>query len=156
MSDIAKVASTGALAGLLAAGSICCLSLRTSCAWAEIDDNSTARLKPAERSHAATDLADRVKAFTKALDLNALQQIQLRKILLERRDTIRKIWSDRSLLPAERVPATRAANERSGDEIRAMLNDEQRKKYNSAPPSGAPDHGDKRSIEQWLDAARPR
>lgn len=156
MSDIAKVARGGALAGLLPAISIFCLSLWTSCAWAEIDGNSTGQPQLTGRSHAASDLADRVKAFTKALDLDALQQDQLRKILVERRDKVRKIWSDRSLLPAERVPATRAANERTGDEIRAMLNDEQRKKYNAAPPSGAPDHGDKRSIDQWLDAARPR
>ena len=102
-----------------------------------------------------SQLEDRVKMFAKALDLDASQQTQLRKILVERRDTVRKIWSDRSLLPAERAPATRAANERTGDEIRAILNDEQRKKYNTALPSVAPDQGDKRSIEQWLDA-KPR
>jgi hypothetical protein len=66
------------------------------------------------------------------------------------------IWSDKSLLPAERVPATRAANVRTGDEIRAILNDEQKKKYNPAPPSAPSEPGDKRSVEQWLDATQPR
>jgi hypothetical protein len=101
-------------------------------------------------------LEDRVKLFAKALDLDASQQSQLRKILLGQREAVRKIWSDHSLSPAERVPATRAANERTGDEIREILNDEQKQKYNTPVPAAAGDKGDKRSVEQWLDAARSR
>jgi Rod binding domain-containing protein len=108
------------------------------------------------RAPAAARLDDRVKAVSTALDLDAAQQTQLRKILLEQRDAVRKIWSDKSLSPAERVPATRAAGTRAGDEIRAILNDEQKKKYNSATPTKPDEQGDKRSVEQWLDAARPR
>jgi len=108
------------------------------------------------RAPAATRLDDRVKAVSTALDLDAAQQTQLRKILLDQRDAVRKIWSDKSLSPAERVPATRAAGTRAGDEIRAILNDEQKKKYNSATPTKPDEQGDKRSVEQWLDAARPR
>ena len=103
-----------------------------------------------------TGLDDRVKVFAKALDLDAAQQSQLRKILLGQRDAVRRVWTDKSLSPAERAPATRAASERTGDEIRAILNDEQRKKYNSASPAAAPDKGDERSVEQWLDARRAR
>jgi hypothetical protein len=80
----------------------------------------------------------------------------LRKILTEQRDAVRRIWSDKALLPAERAPATRAANERTGDQIRAMLNDEQKKKYNPPQPTTPHDAGDKRSVEQWLDASRPK
>jgi hypothetical protein len=101
-------------------------------------------------------LDDRVKVFAKALDLDAAQQSQLRKILLGQRDAVRRVWTDKSLSSAERAPATRAASERTGDEIRAILNDEQRKKYNSASPAAAPDKGDERSVEQWLDATRAR
>jgi hypothetical protein len=99
---------------------------------------------------------DRVKVFAKALDLDAAQQSQLRKILLGQRDAVRRVWSDKSLSPAERVPATRAASERTGDEVRTILNGEQRKKYNSAATAAAPDKGDERSVEQWLDATRAR
>jgi hypothetical protein len=115
---------------------------------------------PVPPAHQATKRApgagldDRVKVFAKALDLDAAQQSQLRKILLGQRDAVRRVWTDKSLSPAERAPATRAASERTGDEIRAILNDEQRKKYNSASPAAAPDKGDERSVEQWLDATR--
>ena len=157
MSVVAKVTSGGVRAGLLTLSLIFCLTVRTSSVRAEVDDNSTtAQPQLTERHHAATDLADRVKAFTKVLYLNNFQQTQLRKILVQHRDTVRKIWGDKSLLPAERVPATRAANERTGDEIRAILNDEQKKKYNPVPPSIAPDQRDKRSVELWLDSTRPR
>jgi len=101
-------------------------------------------------------LDERVKVFAKALDLDAAQQSQLRRILLGQREAVRRIWSDESLSPAERAPATRAASERAGDEIRAILNGEQRKKYNSAAPATSPDKGEQRSVEQWLDATRPR
>jgi hypothetical protein len=101
-------------------------------------------------------LDDRVKVFARALDLDAAQQSQLRKILVGQREAVRRVWSDKSLSPAERVPATRAASERTGDEIRAILNDEQRKKYNAAATAAAPDKGDERSVEQWLDATRAR
>jgi hypothetical protein len=105
---------------------------------------------------AGAGLDDRVKVFAKGLDLDAAQQSQLRRIFLGQRDAVRRIWSDESLSPAERVPATRAASERTGDEIRAILNDEQKKKYNSAAPATQPAKGDGRSVEQWLDATRPR
>jgi len=96
-------------------------------------------------------LEERVKAFSKALDLDASQQSQLRKILLGQREAVRKIWRDPLLSPAERVPATRAANERTGDEIREIFNDEQKQKYNTTVPAAAADKGNKRSVEQWLD-----
>jgi hypothetical protein len=117
---------------------------------------------PPSPAHQATKrgpgagLEDRVKVLAKGLDLDAAQQSQLRKILRAQSDAVRRIWSDKSLSPAERAPATRAASERTGDEIRAILNDEQKKKYNSATPATALDKGDERSVEQWLDAARPR
>ena len=106
--------------------------------------------QPTNRA-SGSSLEDRVKVLAKALDLDASQQSQLRKILLGQRETVRKIWRDTSLSPAERAPATRAANERTGDEIREILNDEQKQKYNTTVPAAAADKGDKRSVEQWLD-----
>ena len=138
-----------AIASLGAAGAVNAVEEQVSTA---------AATAPQTTSHApaAARLDDRIKALSTALDLDAAQQTQLRKILLEQRDAVRKIWSDKSLSPAERVPATRAAGTRAGDEIRAILNDEQKKKYNSASPTKPDEQGDKRSVEQWLDAAQPR
>jgi hypothetical protein len=156
MNEVAKVASGRVLLGCLVLGLMFCISLRASSARAAIDGDSTAHPQLAARHGGVAALEDRIKAFSKALNLDAAQQTQLRKILIEQREAVRMIWSDKSLLPAERVPATRAANVRTGDEIRAILNDEQKKKYNPAPPSAPPEQGDKRSVEQWLDATQPR
>jgi hypothetical protein len=156
MNEVAKVASGRVLSGCLVLGLMFCISLRASSARAAIGGDFTAHPQLAARHGGVSALEDRIKAFSKALNLDAAQQTQLRKILIEQLVAVRMIWSDKSLLPAERVPATRAANARTGDEIRAILNDEQKKKYNPAPPSAPPEQGDKRSVEQWLDATRPR
>jgi hypothetical protein len=101
----------------------------------------------------AGTLDHRVAVLSKALDLDARQQRELWKIFASQREAVKKIWSDPALLAAERVPATRAAEERTADAIRAILTDEQKKKYNPprpAPPSGRPDVG------AWMDATRAK
>ncbi len=107
------------------------------------------------RQVAAGSIEDRVQTFTKSLSLDAAQQAQLRKILVQQRDTVHKIWSDPALLPAERAPATRAANERTGDAIRGILNAQQQEKYNPPKPATTAPPAGSRSVEQWMDAARP-
>jgi hypothetical protein len=147
-------------AGLVLVLAIGCLgavdAADTAQAVAPQDPGPAAPARRATKSAPGARLEERVKVFAKALDLDATQQSQLRKILLGQGDAVRKIWSDRSLSPAERVPAMQAENRQTGDEIRAILNDEQKKKYNLAAPANAPDKGDKRSVEQWLDATRQR
>jgi phosphatidylethanolamine-binding protein (PEBP) family uncharacterized protein len=59
------------------------------------------------------------------------------------------------LLPAERVPATRAVEDRTADQIRAMLNDEQKKKYNPPKPPPAPDTRPP-DVSAWMDATRKK
>ena len=100
---------------------------------------------------AANSLDKRTALYTKMLGLDAAQQAKLRQLLVEQREAVRRAWADPKLLPAERVPATRAIEERTGDRIRDLLNDEQKKKYNPpkppAPPtpdSGAP------NVEAWM------
>jgi hypothetical protein len=106
---------------------------------------------------AADWLDKRVAVFRKALDLDAVQQVRLRQILLDQREAVQRIWADRHLLPAERVPATRAVEERTGDRIRDILTDAQKQKYNPpkpptppTPDSGAP------SVEAWMQRTRPK
>jgi hypothetical protein len=130
------------------------LVLAIGCIGAAVAADTAPVHQPTNRVPGSS-LEDRVKMFTKALDLDASQQSQLRKILLGQREAVLKIWRDPSLSPAERAPATRAANERTGDEIREILNDEQKQKYNTTVPAAAADKGDQRSVEQWLDA-KPR
>jgi hypothetical protein len=150
-----KTAGVGVLAGWFWLSGMCCVPLTVPPALAAADESAAAVPRHAAHPGGAGSLEERIKALSKGLDLDALQQSELRKILLEQRESVQKIWSDHSLLPAERAPATRTVNERTGDEIRAILNDEQKKKYNSATATRPSEQGDQRSVEQWMDATRP-
>jgi len=94
-------------------------------------------------------LDDRVAMLTRALELDAKQQVALRKVLQREREQIMEVWSDTSVAPARRVAATQAIGDRTADQIRALLTDEQKKKYN--PPRQVHEAaGSSRSVEDWM------
>lgn len=102
-------------------------------------------------------LEERIRTLSKALDLDARQQNKLRNVLESQREQIRRVWRDRSVPAAQRVSATRAINDQTGDRIRALLNEEQRKKYNPARPLHEVAAGStQRSVEDWMNAAKPK
>jgi hypothetical protein len=93
-------------------------------------------------------LQHRAGVLAKALQLDARQRTELIAILERQRQAVGKIWSDPSLLPAERTPATRALQERTANEIRAILSEEQKKRYNPPKPQGVePPSPD---VEGWM------
>ena len=94
-------------------------------------------------------LDHRLKVLAKALDLDAHQRDELREILESQRQAVAKIWSDPALLSAERVPATRAVEERTAEQIRAILNDEQKKLYNPPKPQGT--QTPPPNVEAWME-----
>lgn len=84
----------------------------------------------------ASSLDVRVRRLARALDLSPPQQEQLRSILLKQEDQVRQAWADNSVPSSYRVLATRVISDQTADRIRAILNDEQKKKYN--PPRLVP------------------
>ena len=118
------------------------------------DPPAKATLRQAPRHQNRSGLEDRVATLSKALDLDAKQQSELRKLLESQREQIRKVWSDTSAPAAYRVIATRAISDKTADQIRALLNDEQKKKYK--PPrqahEGAP-APPTTTVEDWMKAA---
>jgi DNA-binding IclR family transcriptional regulator len=104
------------------------------------------------RSTTHAPLERRVEALSKALDLTAGQRSQLLNILEAQRVSVAKIWSDSTLLPAERAPATRAIEEHTADQIRAILSDQQKQRYNPKRPQSvqapAPD------VSKWIELTR--
>jgi hypothetical protein len=114
--------------------------------------------KPHAQRHAPKNsLEDRVKLLTKELDLDAKQQAELRKLLEGQRDQVKKVWDDTSLPAANRVGATQAISDRTGDAIRSMLNEEQKKKYNSAkPPRDATEGSPRPDVEYWMNPAKAK
>jgi hypothetical protein len=113
-----------------------------------------AAARPAATRNGATPTLDRrMQAMTRELQLDAQQQAQIRQILQSQREAVHKIWVDPTLLPAERAAVTQAQTEHTGDAIRAVLNDEQKKLYNRSRTDQSLPPGDKRGVEQWMDAA---
>ena len=102
-------------------------------------------------------ITDRVALLTKALDLNADQQRQLRAVLERQAAAVRRVWSDPSLTEGERPPITAAITDRTADEIRDLLTPAQREKYNPPkPPKPPAAAGSEPDVSKWLDALRPK
>jgi hypothetical protein len=104
--------------------------------------------RPPSHPPAGGTLDHRLKVLARALDLDVGQRAELREILENQRQAVIKIWSDPALLPAERVPATRAVEERTAERIRAILNDEQKKRYNPPKPQGT--QAPPANVEAWM------
>ena len=93
-------------------------------------------------------LQHRVDVLSKALQLDARQRTELLAILERQRQAVSKIWSDPAMLPAERTPATMALQERTANQIRAILSEEQKKLYNPPKPQGA--ETPPPNVEEWM------
>ena len=88
--------------------------------------------KPAEpgiRHKSVSPLDKRVALLAKELKLDASQQVRVKKILQDQQVQVSRLWSDMSMAPALRINATQTIGDRTADQIRALLNEEQRKKY---------------------------
>jgi hypothetical protein len=95
-------------------------------------------------------LEDRVSTLTKALALDAKQQVAVRDVLQRQRERVRRIWSDETVPSAHRIAMTKAVSRRTADEIRALLNEEQRKKYDPPPEGDAGAVTGSAHVEDWM------
>ena len=112
--------------------------------------------RPAGRSaHRRTvqSLEYRVQLLTRSLDLDAGQQARLRGLLVSQRDQLMRVRTDPDLV--DRQGAIRAILARTGDGIRAMLNDEQRMKYQTKLPRDATRAGEA-DVEYWMAKTRQK
>jgi hypothetical protein len=105
-------------------------------------------LRASGRVRTGGSLQHRADVLSKALQLNAPQRVQLLTILESQRQAVSKIWSDPAMLPAERTPATRALQERTANQIRAILSEEQKKLYNPPKPQGG--ETPPPNVEEWM------
>ena len=114
----------------------------------------------APRHHASgrykrPSLDDRVAVLGKNLDLTEAQRSALKKILEQRQqDTLR--IRDSSATGSVRIEQFRALQERTILQIRAILTDEQKKKYDPLIPRTRPAPSTpQRSVEDWLKITTP-
>ena len=119
---------------------------------AVIHDRSTHHLQ-----RKGISLDELVKALTQGLDLDARQQSELTVLLQTQSEHVRRIWNDASIRAPYRISATQAISDQTADQIRALLNEEQRKKFNQPrPPHEASIGSTKPSVEDWMNAVRPK
>jgi len=95
-----------------------------------------------------------VQRLTKALDLDGTQQARLREVLESERRRIREVWSNSAGTSADRTGPMLAILENTREQIRSMLTEEQRKKYQVTVPRDmtAPAQTD---VDYWLRLTQP-
>jgi len=103
-----------------------------------------------QRQSKRSSIDNRVKSLAKWLDLNERQQSELKKVLWSRHDQVIKILRAQSLSSVDRVNQFRAINENTVERITALLNEEQKEKYNPPRQPEAPGISPKASLEDWL------
>jgi len=122
-------------------------------------DDSEAAAAPvpqdtARRRKRASPLDRRVMLLAKELGLDATQQAQVKKVLEGQREQVARLWNDRSIPAARRVSATQAIGDRTADRIRALLNDEQRKKYIQPRQRDVAVGTAGGDVESWMNAGK--
>ena len=132
----------GGLVVLLAGGAACAQDARPP----DPTPSHAVRQRPAR----ADALEQRVQLLTHELDLDAAQQQAVRKILLVQREAVKHIREDPAIAPEELAPAVRLVGEQTADRIRAVLGEEQKKKYNRRLPDGALSTQTNADVEGWL------
>jgi hypothetical protein len=98
----------------------------------------------------------RVKVLAKSLDLNPAQQAAVKQILEQRQQETLRIRLDPSLSGAARIERFRALQDNTVQRIRAVLNEEQKTKYDPLAVRKIPPAPDQRSVEDWLKVTTPQ
>jgi hypothetical protein len=104
------------------------------------------------RHYRKSSIDDVVRRLAKSLDLTPVQQSAVKTILEQRMQETLRIRRDSSLSGSERISHFRALQEHTVERIRAVLNEEQRKKYDplaarKVKPAQSP------NVEEWLNKA---
>jgi len=96
---------------------------------------------------------DQVKRFAESMDLSETQQLEVKKTLEFQQVQTRRIRLDGSLSGAERISRLRVLQDSTVAWIRAVLNDEQKKKYDPLAVRQAQKSSPQPSVEDWMKAA---
>jgi hypothetical protein len=119
------------------------------------DAGSTAVQSPRGHGRAAIAIDERVKVLARNLDLSEEQQSAVRKILEQRQQEALRIRLDRSMSGDARFQRFRAVQDNTVLRIRAILTEEQRKKYDPLAVRRRPAEPQERSVEEWLKVTTP-
>jgi len=97
-------------------------------------------------------LDERLEALARMLNLDSRQQASVRELLQRQRMQLAQIWEDTGVPAAYRIQATHMLSEQTSENIRSLLNEEQKKKFPQPQPlRAAPtDALGGRSIDEWI------
>lgn len=105
---------------------------------------------PPQRSfYRRSTLDERVKRFSKALNLDGTQQVGLKKVLEHQQVQTRQIQLDQSLSGTDRISRIRDLQRDTVSQIRALLNEEQKKKYDPLNHASETNSSDS-YVNDWL------
>jgi hypothetical protein len=108
----------------------------------------------AQRGHIPT-IDDRVRVLARSLDLNEAQRVAVKKILEQRQQETLRIRQDTSISGGARIERFRALQDNTVERIRAVLNEEQKKKYDPLAVRRTQPAPQQRSVEDWLKVTTP-
>jgi periplasmic protein CpxP/Spy len=148
------------LAGIFLASALCL----APCAVAQAPDSAApqpatplaqapATAAAARSPHSAyrrRTMDDRVKSLAQALNLDEKQQAGVKTVLERQQLQARKIQFDPSLDGAERIGKFRALQEDTASRIRALLNDEQKQKYDPLNHAAQNGNSSDTYVDQWM------
>lgn len=103
---------------------------------------------------ARTGIAGRVQLLTRELGLDTQQEQAVAALLAQQRTSVARVWSDPSVPAALRVGATQAIGDRTAEQIRALLNEEQRKRYLQPRQHDAPVGAPGGDVQKWMQSAQ--
>jgi len=128
----------------------------TPAVCAEVAVDAPAAPHPQSKRGHVSRLERHAQRLANTLNLDPAQRVALRKVLETEQERLAGIWSDSSLPGAYRVSATRAVSRQTTDEIRNLLNEEQRKKYILVRQREAPVGAAGDSVETWMSRGKPQ
>jgi hypothetical protein len=113
-------------------------------------DRPRARIaRPQPHRTAGQAIDETVRRMSRGLDLDAVQQQKLREILLDQQKQSRKLRDENPQAGVDWTGATVGIVDQTKTRIRAMLNEDQKKKYSTDVPREmtAPAHAD---LQHWM------
>ncbi len=122
-----------------------------------VDESEAATPVPQDTEHPrkkVSPLDRRVMLLARELGLDATQQARVKKALEDQREQVARVWNDGSIPAARRVSATQAIADRTADRIRAVLNDEQKKKYIKPRQRDVAVGTAGGDVESWMNAGK--
>jgi Spy/CpxP family protein refolding chaperone len=105
--------------------------------------------------HIRQNLDNRIELLARYLDLNDAQRSTLKNILLERQQEIIAMRRTPAAGEGLHLDRFRATEDKAADRIRAMLNEEQRIKYDPLSKRDSNSTAQSVRVDDWLIQARP-